>query len=111
MKHAEVFFPQAEQSGAINFGVAAHPVAGAGMQVVAFFVRPDVFCVIAVLEEHGGGVPVGLFLRQEWTALENEHALARLGQMIGERSAAGACPDDDDVVAFSCMSRFLFEQL
>ena len=69
---------------------------------MSFFVGPDVFCVITVFEEHVSGIPVRLFLRQKGTALENEDALTSIGQMIRERSAAGACSDDDDVVPSSC---------
>ena len=101
MKHAEIFLAQTEQSGAIDFGIAADPVASTGMQIVTFFVGPDIFGVIAVIEKYSVGIPVRLFLRQESAALENKHSFTSIGQMVCQRSAARARADDNRFIPFS----------
>ena len=95
---AEVFGAEAEERGAVDLGLAADEVGLLGVEVVVVLVEPDVFGVVAVVEEDGGGVPVEFFLGEKRAALENENALAGLGEMEGEGSAAGSGSDDDGVV-------------
>ena len=54
--------------------------------------------VVLRLDVDRARVPVVLLARDVVAALENQDALARGRQAIGQRSAAGAGADDDDVV-------------
>jgi hypothetical protein len=89
---------EAEESGAVDLSLAAYEVGLLGMEWLVVLVEPDIFGVVAIVEEDGGGVPVKFFLREEWTAFEDEDALAGLGEMQGEGSATGSGSDDDGVV-------------
>ena len=101
----KVPFPQAKERRAINLRIAADPVGGLGMKGFAFAVLPDLVRVVTVSEKDGLGVPILLFLRQKSAAFEDENALAAGGEALGERAAAGARPDDDDVVIVHGVSR------
>jgi hypothetical protein len=48
---------------------------------------------------HRFRIPVLLLARDEIAALDDEDAGAGIGKGVGERAAARAGPDDDDVVA------------
>ena len=65
VKDAEVLLAQAKQRCAVDLGIAADPIAGAGMQRVSFLVPPFLFRVIAVVEKDVGGAPIRFFLWQE----------------------------------------------
>src|SRR6516225_5447766 len=67
----------------------------AGLERLAVLVVPGLLCLIAVLGEHRIGAPVFPLARQVAAALDDQDALARRCQPVGERAAAG----DDDVVA------------
>src|ERR1700733_11506157 len=95
---AEVFCAEAEECGAVDFGLAAHVVGLLGMEGLVLLVDPDIFGVIAVVEEDGGGIPVEFFLWQKSAALEDEDALPCLGQMKRQCAASRSSSDDDDVV-------------
>jgi hypothetical protein len=92
---AEILRPHAEHGRPVDLGLAADEVGLLRVQVFAVLVVPG---LVAILQEDGGGRPVELLLRQEGTALEDENALAGLGQPQRERTAAGAGSDDDRVV-------------
>jgi hypothetical protein len=62
------------------------------VQVLAVFVLPDFFGVIAVVEENGRGVPVELFLRHERPALKDENFLAGLREVQRERPPPAPVP-------------------
>ena len=98
LQHLEVALTQAEQRGAVHLGVAAHPVPGAGMQRLAVLVLPHLGGVVAVLQEHLRGAPVLLLARQESAALQDQDALAGLGQTMRDGAATRAGSDDDEVV-------------
>ncbi len=68
------------------------------MEELLVLVEPDIFGVVAVVEEDGGGVPVEFFLRKKRAALEDEDAFACLREMEGECPAACSGSDDDGVV-------------
>ena len=95
---AEVFSAEAEECGAVDLGLAADVVGLLGVKGLVVLVEPDVFGVIAVVEEDGGGVPVEFFLGKKRAALEDEDAFARLGQMERECAAPCSGSDDDGVV-------------
>src|SRR5271154_5532074 len=98
MDDAEVFCAEAKERGAVDLGLASDEVGLLGVQGLVVLVEPDVFGVVAVVEEDGCGVPVEFFLRKEGSALEDENALPCLRQVEGEGSSAGTGPDDDGVV-------------
>ncbi len=98
MEDAEVLGTEAEEGGTVDLGLAADVVGLLGVEGVVVLVEPDVFGVVAVVEEDGGGVPVEFFLGEKGAALEDENALASLREMEGESSATGSGSDDDGVV-------------
>src|SRR6516225_348223 len=96
---AEVLLAEAEERRAVELGVASHRVVGVRVERVALAVVPDLLRLVAALDVHPARVPVGLLPGDEVAALEEEDALAGGGQGLGQRPAAGAGADDDDVVA------------
>ncbi len=59
----KVPFPQSNQGGAVEFGIAADPVAGLGFKGFALLVVPVFIGVVAMVLIDIEGVPVGLFSR------------------------------------------------
>ena len=55
---AEVFRAQAEEGGAINLRLAADEVGLLGVKGIVVLIEPDIFGVVAVVEEDGSSVPV-----------------------------------------------------
>ena len=105
LNHAEVFGPHAEHRGAVDLGLATHEIRLLGMERFAVLVLPGLFGVVTIVEENGGRVPVELLLRHEWTALQNENVLARLGQMQSQRSASRSGTNDNRVIfVLACSS-------
>src|SRR6516164_898016 len=98
---AEIAFAQAQQDGAVHLGVAADPVMDARVERLAVLVMPGLTRLVAVLGEHGVRTPVFSLARQVIAAFEDQDALARWGEPVGERAAAGAAADDDYVVTLS----------
>jgi len=98
MDDAEVFGAETKESCTVDFGLAADEVGLLGMERFVVLVEPDVFGVVAVVDEDGGGVPVEFFLREKWAAFKDEDALSCLREMKGESPSAGSGPDDDGVV-------------
>ena len=99
VEHAEILLSQAKERGAVDLGVAAHPVACSRVQVSAAGIGPHVCGVVPILEEHGGRVPVFLLARQERAPLEDQGPLAGHRHPIRQRAPAGPRPDDDDLVS------------
>jgi hypothetical protein len=98
MENAEVFGAEAKESGAIDLGLAADKVGLLRVKRLIVFVEPYVSGVVAVVEEDCGCIPVEFLLGEEGTALEDEDALSRLGEMEGEGTSAGSGSDDDGVI-------------
>src|SRR5215831_5858574 len=97
---AEIAFAQAQQDGAVHLGIAADPVMDARLERLAVLVMPGLARLVAVLGEHGLRTPVFPLARQVIAAFEDQDALARRGELMGER-AAGAAADDDHVVTLN----------
>src|SRR6516162_10487859 len=95
---AKIAFPQAQQHGAVHLGIAADPVMDARLERLAVLVMPSLARLVAVLGEHGLRAPVFPLARQVIAAFEDQDALARRGQAVSKRAAAGAAADDDHVV-------------
>src|SRR5271168_2897885 len=71
MDNAEVFSAEAEESGAVDLGLATDVVGLLRMKRLIVFVEPHVGGVIAIVEKDCASVPVEFFLRQERAALED----------------------------------------
>jgi hypothetical protein len=69
-----------------------------GLERLAVGVVPGLFADVAAVDEDGRRAPVLHLAREEVAALEHQDALARIGDGVGERAAARAGSDDDDVV-------------
>ncbi len=95
---AEVLTPQPEERGAEELGVAAHVVVRVRMKGLAVAIAPHLRRCVTALQIDRLGVPVLLLPRHEATPLEDEDTLARRGQRVKERAAAGSGPDDDHVI-------------
>ncbi len=97
----EVALFHAHQGRAIEGGIAADPVIGVGDEGFVVLVEPLFLGAVAVLDEDGVRIPVLRFLRQVLAALQDQDFLAGIGHGIGQRAAAGARSDDDDVVVLA----------
>src|SRR6516225_8917492 len=95
---AEIAFAPAQQDGAVHLGVAADPIVDAWLERLAVLVMPGLARLVAVLGEHGLRTPVFPLTRQVIAAFEDQDALARRGEAISKRAAAGAAADDDHIV-------------
>jgi hypothetical protein len=98
VENTKVFGAKPEEGSAIDFCLAADEVGLLGVERLIVLVEPDVFGVVAIVEEDGGGVPVEFFLREERAALENENALPSLCEMEGESATTSPTSDNDGVI-------------
>jgi hypothetical protein len=102
---AEVLGTEAEEGSAIDLGLTADEVGLLRMERLIVFVEPNIFGVVAIVEEDGGGIPVEFFLRKKRATLKDEDALASLSQIECEGPAASSGSDDDDVILLGhCIS-------
>src|SRR5437899_10132238 len=95
---AEATLPQPEQAGALKLRVAADVIVRVRMEFLAVLVPPLFLRAVAALEHDRLGVPVLLLARHVVAALEQQDALAGGSEPVGQRAAAGAGADDDDVI-------------
>ena len=93
----EVFFPETEQRGAVEFCIAADVVVGVRMQLFAVLVVPHLFGLVLSFEVYGAGIPVVFFARNVAAAFQEQDALAGGSQFMGQRAAACAGPDNDHI--------------
>ena len=94
----EVALTQTEEDRAVELRVAADEVLLVRAEGIAVLVDPLLAAEVALLEEHLLGVPVLGLAGRVTAALEQQDALAGGGEAVGERPAARAGADDDDVV-------------
>src|SRR6266568_4549111 len=97
----EVALPEAEQDRAVELGVSADVVVLLRLELVAVLVRPTAGVVVAPFRPDGSGTPVLRFARQPAAAFEQQHLRPRRCQRMGDRAAAGAGSDDNDVVVIT----------
>ena len=90
--------PQAVERGAVELGRAADEVVDLRLERLPVRVVPGVRRDVAVVDEDVLREPVLRLAREPVAALEQQDALARGREVPGERAAAGAGADDDDVV-------------
>src|SRR3954462_9574722 len=68
------------------------------MKRLSILVAPRLLGVVSPLDVDRAGAPVVLLAAHVVAALDQQNPLARRGEMIDERAAACARPDDDHVV-------------
>ena len=95
---AEVLRPEPEQRRAVELGVASDVVVQLGRELVAVPVLPELRRPVLPAHEHRRGVPVVPLPRQVVAAFQDQDALARPGQPVGESPSAGSRADHDHVV-------------
>src|SRR6266516_367612 len=95
---AEVALPQPEQRGAVELRVAPDVVVRVRVEFLSVLVPPLFLCAVAALEHDRLGVPVLLLAGNVDAALEQQDALAGGSEPVGQRAAARAGADDDDVI-------------
>src|SRR5881409_562468 len=93
----EVLPAEAEERGAIELGVAAHPVVGVRVQLSTLRVPPYFLGVVFPLEVDRLRTPVVLLAWDVVAALEEQDALTGGGETMRQRSTPRPGPDDDDV--------------
>jgi hypothetical protein len=108
LERAEILPAQAGQRGAVDFGVAAHEVMDARLEGLAVGAVPGLVRLVALLVEDDLRLPVLRLLRQIVPALDEEDAQPAVAQRIGQRAAARARADDDEV---ECVSHAITPEL
>src|SRR5688572_3731093 len=94
---AEVFTPEPVEHAAPELAVAADVVVAVRIERLTPCVEPELPGLVAQVLPDSLRIPVLLFLGDEAAALEDEDASRRVRQRVGDRAAARAGPDDDDV--------------
>ncbi len=94
----KVFAPQPIEHAAPELRVAADAVVRVGKKLLTLAVEPALGRPVAEVLPHRFRIPVVGLLRHRRAALEHEDPRAAPGERPGHRPAAGAAPDDDDVV-------------
>src|SRR5499427_8975082 len=106
---AEILLAQAEQRGAVEFGVAADVIMDAGMESPAVLAVPGLLRLVFRLHEDGGRVPVVPLAWQEIAALEQQDAPAGRREPMGERAAPGTGADNDHVITLARHRQLRFQ--
>ena len=78
----EIALPQLKESGTVDFCIPSDPIRRLWMQRLALAVLPNLFRVVAVLEEDGFGIPILFLLWQKTAALQNQNPLSARGQAL-----------------------------
>ena len=95
----EVLLAQPQEHGAVDLGIAADEVVQAGPEALAARRGPNLVGLIAAFQEDLARVPVLALALQIVAALDEQDALAGLGELPGHGAAAGPRADDHNVVA------------
>src|SRR5262249_34704849 len=98
---AEVLPAKAEERGAVELGVAAHPVVGVGMKLPTFSVAPHFFR--AFFPHQVGPLPYSICPPHgpnSRPALPG-NPVSRMGQAMRQRATTCSGPDDDHIEVFS----------
>src|SRR5438552_1140593 len=95
---AKILFAQAEKSCAIKFRVPTDVIIRVRMQDAAIRAAPLFLCVISSFHVYRSGIPVLFLARHIRPALDQEDALAARRKFPGQRAAARAAADDDEIV-------------
>src|SRR3974390_3389151 len=98
MKCAEDLPAKAKQPCAIEFGVSADVGIRVGMERLSILVVPMLFGLVLAFEVDKLRIPVCFLAGNEVASLQDEDLLVRRRKAIGQRAAAGAAANDDDIV-------------
>src|SRR3974390_1143987 len=98
---SKVLLPQPEQSSSIELGVSADVIIGVRMEFLAISVAPDFLGLILAFGIDRFGIPVVRLTRDVVAAFQQQNALSGWRQFVGQRAAARARADDDNVVVVS----------
>ena len=102
MDFTEVLLAHPVERGAVQLGRAADEVMHLRLEEgLALHVVPLVGRDVTAIDEDVFGRPVGRLAGQPVAPLEQQDALARRGEVAGERAAAGPRSDHDDVVVLA----------
>ena len=93
----EILLAQAIQRRAEHLGGSADEIMHLRLKRFAASIEPGIGRDISVLLEDRCRIPVRRFALQPVAPLEQQNAFARRRELFGERAAAGAAADDDDV--------------
>src|SRR4051812_25384430 len=95
---AEVALPEPEEDRAVELCLPADVVVLAGTKGLSVLVVPRLVRLVLVAHEDCAAIPVVGLAAQVVAALEQQDALARGREPVGEGAAAAAAADDDHVV-------------
>src|SRR5713101_4675390 len=101
----EVLLTQADQRCAVEFSVATDVIVRTGVKLLTVLVKPRFLDVVAGLDVDRVRVPVFLLTRDIRTAFEQQDPFARRRQFVGQRPAARAGTNDDDIVVIRLRHR------
>src|SRR5262249_50440156 len=107
---AEILFPKPEERAAVELGIAADPVARVRMKRFAVAVAPCFCGVVPGFEVDSARLPVLFLAWKELTSLEQQHAGAERGQMVGQRPATGSAANHDHIVLASGFHALRFSE-
>ncbi len=95
---AEVGRAEPVQRRTIELGRAADEVVDLRLERLALGVVPGIGRYVPAVDEDLTRIPVLHLAGEEVATLQDQDSLAGWGDGVGERTAAGPGPDDDDVV-------------
>src|SRR5262249_23671179 len=98
---AEILLPKPEKRTAVEFRIATDPVARVGMKRLTVAVAPCFCRVVPGFDIDGARLPVLFLAWKELTSLEQQHARAERGEVVGQRPASGSAANYDDIVLAS----------
>ncbi len=96
----EIPLAQSKERGSVHLRVAPDVVVQRRAEGVAAGVGPRLRGLISGVDKDGLGAPIRLFARQVAAPLQDQDALPRRREPMGDRGPAGAAADDDDIVMF-----------
>src|SRR6266478_7774559 len=95
---AKIFLAQAEERGAVEFGVASDVVVGVRVEPLAFLVAPLFLSLVLGLNIDRARIPIGLLPGNIVPPFQDEDAFPSGGERSEECSPACSRTDDDYVV-------------
>src|SRR5918994_1258458 len=98
LESSEVFAAEPKESRAVELSVPANRVVRVRMQILSRLVPPPFLRLVFPIHVNGPRAPVVRLAGDVVTSLDQQNALARRCQPVGERSSAGSGADDDHVV-------------
>src|SRR5262245_15962935 len=93
----EVLPAEAEERGAVELRVAAHPVVRVRMELATLGVPPHFFGGVLSFQVHRLRAPVVFLTRHVVAPLYHQDSFARRRKPMRQRATTCSSPDDDDV--------------